>query len=237
MNEELKKYQDEMARKRRIQQQALAILQRAKDANIPPLDMRIKEEEFMSMIDFSYFQGRKTNKLNKEQTTALVSSLFNDPKRTLKIPFIIIDGGDIYSRKRAGFALLFRMIAWDKGIGMHLSCDKITHMLQTINADDTISRNAYTEQLKEYDILFISECIRTLFKPNWETGSFFDEFLENREANVKPTIITMVNQIPYGNIESPEKTSEATTGQYLKMFTDSDSGEREYKNILRLRIK
>lgn len=231
--EPLKEYQNEMAKKRRIQQQAIAILKRAKAANIPQADMRITENQFFSLLDLSYF---KMKNILEKDVKALCFDLFNNPKKILKIPFILIDGGDYYSRRRAGFALLFRMIAWDNS-GLHIDCGELTHAVQSVITKGDISRNEFADNIKDYDILFISECIRTLFRAKWEEGSFFDEILADRETNSKPTIVTMTNNIPFKHVESPDKSSEISTGRFMQMFTDSDSGDRDYKNILRIRIK
>lgn len=232
-NEELKKHQEEMAIKLRIRQQAYAFITRAKKADIPESEMRIKEDQLRVLIDDSYFFN--TKKMNKDAVDKFIKEIYTVPNKILKSPFILIDGGNMYTRKRAGFALLFRSIAWDR-VGMHVGCPKATHSLHSIKTIGDISRNEYADELKSYDILFLSECSRDLFKPSFETGSFFDEILENREINGKTTIISFVNRIPAKDMESKERCSDSSAGQYMMMFSESDSDET-YKNIMRIRVK
>jgi len=235
-SEELKIYQEEMAKKLRIRQQALAIIKRAKNADIPETEMRIKESEFRGLLDDSYYSSSNhlMGKMTKQEIDKFSNNIYTIPETILKTPFILIDGGNMYTRKRAGFALLFRAIAWDK-IGMHIGCPKATHSLHSIKTMGDLSRNEYADELKSYDILFLSECTRELFKPAFETGSFFDEILENREINGKTTIISWMNKIASQGVDSKERCSDTSAGQYMMMFSEADSSL--YKNIMRIRVK
>lgn len=232
-SEELKAYQNEMAIKLRIRQQAAAILKRAKSADIPELEMRITEPTFRSLIDDRYYTSLK--KMDKTAIDKFSKDIYTCPDKILKSPFILIDGGNMYIRKKAGFALLFRGIAWDK-FGMHIGCPKVAHSLHSIKAIGDITRNEYADELKGYDILFLSECSRDLFKPSFETGSFFDEILENREINGKTTIISFTNRIPEKGMECKERSSDSSSGQYYNMFIEADSDDT-YQNMMRIRIK
>jgi len=235
-NEELKKYQEETAMKLRIRQQALAFILRAKNADIPESEMRIKEEQLKELIDYSYFTDPSRNKImNKEEVDKFIKDIYTVPDKILKTPFIVIDGGNMYTRKRAGFALLFRGITWDR-VGMHVGCPKATHSLHSIKSIGDITRNEYADELKSYYILFLSECAKELFKPSFETGSFFDEILENREISGKTTIISFVKPIPAKGIMSQERLSDIGSGQYMMMFSESDSDD-SYKNLMRIRVK
>jgi hypothetical protein len=235
-NEELKKYQEDTAKLMRIRQQAYALLNRAKNADIPESEMRIKEEELRKLINDDYYKRSLSNRLNsKEEVDRFIKEIYTVPDKILKTPFIIIDGGNMYTRKRAGFALLFRGITWDR-TGMHIGCAKATHSLHSIKTIGNVTRNEYADELKSYDILFLSECFKELFKPSFETGSFFDEILENREINGKTTIISFVKPIPAKGIDSQERLSDIGSGQYMMMFTESDSDD-SYKNLMRINIK
>lgn len=234
----LEEYQETMSLKRRVQQQALAILKRAKDAGIPPQDMRIPQDEFEGMLDPSYFslvEEKLTLKDSKEKTSLLCKELFTIPEKILSVPFIIIDGGNPYERKRAGFALLFRAIAWDK-IGKHQSFVHTVHSLNTWEGSNGQNRTEIVSELKEYDILFISECSVRDFKPTLEGGSFFDDVLQDREVEGKTTILTFPSITSKGVINSTEDSSDHIAGQYMSMFSQADS-EKRYNNMLRIRVK
>lgn len=234
-NEGLIKYQNDMARRRRIQQQALAILKRAKEADIPQEKMRIPEEKFRSLMDTEYF---KLKGMKKSDVDELCYDCFNNPQKMMKVKFILIDGGGselLESRQTAGFALLFRMIAWDK-TGCYMPCVKAVNNLKPFNAIGDITRNEFMDTLKEPDALFLGECSRNLFlKGVMDAATLFDELLGEREMSCKPTIITMTNPIPYKHEESANRTNEISTGQFMQVFTDSDTNI--YNNILRIRVK
>lgn len=230
--ETLEQYKAEMSRKRRIIQQARAILQRAKDAGIPPNEMKIGEKVFRSLMDQNYFSNKG---LNSKMVDKMCHDIFNVPNYLFRRPFILVDGGNMYLRKRACFALLFRMIAWDR-MGMYKSCDNTVHMLQSIKSTGDMSRNEYANELKSFDVLYLSECTSKSFNPHFESGSFFDEIFEARESNGKPTIVSFVNPIPMKGVESAERNSDTATGQYMMMFSESDSG-MDFDNILRIRVK
>jgi hypothetical protein len=230
---ELEKYQDEMSRKRKVRQQALAILSRAKEAGIPESQMRITENEFKQLIDTDYCKYRKWD---AKGIDTFCHGLFTIPSILLKTPFILIDGGNMYSRKRAAYALLFRMIAWDR-LAMCYSCANVAHSLQQFKSNGDISRNDFAMEIKQQDMLYISECEVGLFKPIFEAGSFLDEILEWREARNKPTILSFVNPIPLKGYESRERVSDLSTGQYMMMFSEADSGDYTNKNIIRIRVK
>jgi len=236
---ELTEHQIDMSRRRRTQQQALAILRRAREAGIPPLDMRVPESELYAMIDPNYFvlKDLTTSKESETYTKSFCHSLFADQNILLKTPFIIIDGGNFYERKRAGFALLFRIIAWDK-TGNHISCIQAVHATNTWEGSAGKSRSETVSSLKESDVLFISECATSLFsKPSLEAGGFFDEILQDREASGKITILSFPSIASSKNASSLDEVSDLSAGQYISMFTQSDSKKGGYKNILRMRIK
>jgi hypothetical protein len=230
---DLEIYQEDMAKKRRVQQQAIAILQRAKDAGIPEREMRIPESEFRSLLDMEYYKYRN---IDKKIVDAFCHKLFTVPAFLLKKPFVLIDGGNMYTRKRTAFALLFRMIAWDR-IGMHYSCANMAHSLQQFKSNGDMSRNDFAFEIKQQDVVYISECEVGLFKPIFEAGSFFDEIFSDREAKGKPTILSFVNPIPLKGYESRERLSDSSSGQYMMMFSESDSGDYSNKNIMRIRVK
>ena len=191
--EELEKYRVEMSRKRRIQQQALAILTRAKEAGIPQDMMRIPEKTFFELLDTGYFADNY--QMNKKQLEEYCHALFTTPDMLMKKSFILIDGGDLYSRNKAGFALLFRMIAWDNNAKYYFYA-KMAHQLQSWDTGQGISRNSLAEDLKNYDTMFVGEYLPDLAKASWDTGGFLDEIFAERDAEGLPTILSFINVLP-----------------------------------------
>jgi len=228
MEETLIEYQKNMALKRRVQQQAFAIIQRAKNAGMPETEMRIKEKQFFEMLDLEFY---KEHGMSKEKVIEMCHELYTIPARLLNVHFAIIDGGDSYLRKRAGFALLFRGIAWDK-VGMHNSFGNASHRLQSIRSlgEGEMTRNEFANDLKEYDILFLSEYNNSLFVKGFDTGSFADEILEDREINGKITIISFQNALAVKGYENQNNSaSDMSKGQYISMFFETDYDDSLWK--------
>lgn len=217
----------ELLRKaRRARAQALAIIRRGRDAKIPERFLRIDEESFRNLLCEKYHKD-----LQK-----LSSFIYNDANHLLEKSFIAIDGGNTDIRKRAGFALLFRLIACDK-FGLYMECSSLVHKLQSIKSTSEISRNDLVEELKSYDILFISEFSRSIFKPHWESGEFFDEILSHRENYSKPTIISF---------SEPMKTLGDLEKEAAKEGFNKDCGiylagllykEKQTDSVFRVRVK
>ncbi len=185
----------EIAKIRRARQMALAMIKRGREAGIPDKYSRIGPDIFSEVLA-PEFHGGKVRGIS-----AFSDSIYKDPPFLLKRDFITIDGGDVHYRNVAGFAILFRIIAYDKR-GSYFNCDSLVHKFQTIHATEDMDRNDLAEELKKYDVLMIGECDRARFSPHFETGSFFDEVLSDRITRGLPTIITFVNPISSeGNIE------------------------------------
>jgi len=204
---------------RRVRQQALAIIQRGRDAGIPERYLRIPEEDFADLLSVKHHKNPKAwaDLAYKQAATKL-----------FKRPFILIDGGDVESRKKAGFAILFRMIACDRR-GLYRSCQELIHKFQTIKVEDGINRNQYTEELKTYDVLLMAEFGRSMFSAHFESGSFFDEVLGFRSDRLKPTIITFSDIIDKGNA-----IRHKDCGEYFANFSIKENTTDE---VLRIRVK
>jgi len=187
----------EIAQKRRARQMAIAILARAREAGIPDKYLRLKREVIANVLDPKFHGGPK------EGVPKFADSIYDDPNFLLKKNFITIDGGDGISRQLASFAILFRIIAYDKR-GQYINCDSLFHKFQSINATAEITRNDLAEEMKSYDVLFVSEFDKYRFKPQFEHGSFFDEILADRMNYGRPTIISFVNPIISKQLESDE---------------------------------
>ena len=205
---------------RRARQLAVAILQRAREAGIPEQHLRIKENEFKALLSDNFHQD----------PSSAASFVYNEPEKIFSRSFVTIDGGSIDSRKRAGFALLFRLIACDKS-GFHENCASLVHKFQSFKSTEGISRNDLAESLKEYDILFISEFRPQMFNPNMESGSFFDEVLGYRTDHNMLTIISFSDEIKK---DDPMARKDKGAGEYL-----SSLGRKEETDntIYRIRVK
>ena len=226
MEEDLTKLtSEEVMQRSRARQMALAIIRRGKDAKIPEQYLRIKEEKFKNILAPD-FHG---------DVAKFASSVYHDPDFLLNRKFISIDGGTEQSRIIAGYALLFRMIAYDK-VGMYCSCSEMYHKFQTIKSTEEITRNDLTEQMKSYDILFISEFNRSLFSPHFETSSFFDEILGQRVNCSKPTIVSCVAPITKGSKDADAASGKSASdaGKYLSRLENIVATT---DNVLRVRVK
>lgn len=220
MTKELKNDVEKMYEQRRIYQQALAIIKRGREAGIPDRYLRINEEEFSDLL------VEKFHKKPKEWARLAYTEA---QKRLFKRPFIIIDGGDIESRKKAAFAILFRMIACDRR-GLYKGCQELIHKFQTIYKEsDGMHRNQLSEDLKIYDILLIAEFGRSMFSAHFESGSFFDEVLGFRSDHMKPTILTFSDVISKDN---PIRHKDC--GEYFANFSIKELTTDE---VLRVRVK
>ena len=201
---------------------ALAFLRRCREANIPDQYWRINEKTFSSLLFPEYYGS-------KEKAKEFSKAIYHDPSNLFKIPFILIDGGDVMSRNKAGFALLFRLITCDK-FGIYKGCKDLVHKFQSIKSTEAVLRNDAVDDLKGYDILFINEFDRGLFKPHFETGDFFDELLEHRCNREKPTIISFTN--PVGSIENNK--NDKSCGIYM---ADLCVQEKPSEEVLRIRVR
>ena len=203
----------------RAKELALAFIERGQDAGIPPKYLCLNESVFKSVLDESY---------HGENLDKLCSEVYKNPNWLLSRPIILIDGGDIESRKKAGFAILFRIISFDRR-GLYNNCHDLTKKFQSFDSTLDVSRNDLAEELKTYDVLFISEFSRSHFSPHCETGSFFDEVLGHRIDFNRTTIISSSEPISASNPILNKDCGEYMANLSIKeKFTDS---------ILRIRVK
>jgi len=182
---------------RKAKQKALAFLRRGKKAHIPNQHLRINQEQFAKVLDPTYIEenskeykrvfGKDYNATNSKE---FASYIYENADKLLDLSYIVIDGGNGEARRRAGNALLFRLILCDEW-GMYQECTNLEHVFQTINIiGDNPHRNDLADQLKKYGVLFISEFYPKLMSAHFETGSFFDEVLVARKYSDKTTIIS-----------------------------------------------
>jgi len=195
----------DIRRLRRARQLALAILNRAKEAGIPKQYMRINQDKFLQILN-SDFHGKSL------ETKSFVEKIYNDPDFLLNRHFISIDGGNFEARETAGFAVLFRILAYDK-IGLCYGCEKLRHQFETINSTSHITRNDLAEQLRSYDVLFLEELDKKRFSPHFDVGSFFDEVLMDRIHESKPTIVTFSSPVVSGEVTASRMNKLASDGE------------------------
>lgn len=213
---------------RRARQLALAMIRRGKDAKIPANYLRIGEESFSNLLSPEFYGG-------KDEAKKFAELIYSDPSSLLRRKFISIDGGNVAIRQKAGYALLFRTIAYDK-MGMYWNCGELVHKFQNINANKEISRNDLADQLKEYDVLFLGEFDRTNFRPHFESKEFFDEVLEHRVNFNKLTIVSCVSPIQdkTASENALEGKNVSDCGRYLQRLSIV---YKTTENILRVRVK
>ena len=217
MSETLQEYQKRMSYENRVRTQALAILQRAKRAGIPDENMRICKDEFKKLLSPEFHKD----------VEGFSEKVYENADRLFDFKYITIDGGSIRVRRKAGFALLFRLIACDK-IGHYISFNSLAH-----NLENAHERNDYIKQLKTYDVLYLSEFKEEGAKTQWlgfDAGGFYDELFEHREDSHKPTIISFINPI---NANNSLKTNDF--GYYLADL--SKETESKKNHVLRIKVR
>jgi len=229
MEDNLKEYQEEMAIRRKIRLQALAVLRRSRNAGIPESEMRIGKDQLRPILDLNYHNGERGDSVE-----TLLSKIYDHADDLFKINFFVIDGGDIFTRRKAGFALLFRMIACDRN-GKFRTCQDVAHKLQTIKATAAMNRNDIADGLKQHDILFLEEFRKEQLKVGFEIQWFMDEILAERSLKNKPTIFTFSNAVAgHGQAEENALTSTAIYGQYMCILSQLDV--KPVSKTLRIRV-
>lgn len=231
-------YLDKMAKATRIQNQALAVLQRARNAGIPEEYLRINKKTFRSYLDEQFY-------LSKGQTADKVAQVVYDtPEYLFKRKFILIDGGDKGGLiiKKAGFAILFRMIVCDSS-GEYSDGRGLINKLRTGWVSDQGSRIDIADRMKGQEILYIDglsyKHFRAGDKAYYEAGVFMDEILEYRMLNGLTTILSFDNTIK--QLDLPE-VADGCCGNLLGRFFQADNPalenlmKNEYK-VSRIRVK
>jgi hypothetical protein len=213
------KFYKDRVKNRRSATKAVAYIERGKWAGIPNKHLRVRQEEFRSILYDNFYGGAKGAK-------EVVEKVYTNPKTVSKIPFITIDGGDVVSRKRAGYTALFRQILCDKW-GYHCQCSHLLSLFQAGFSKDKECAEMIKE-LQRYDVLFISEVNESIVDARVITGPYFDEVLDSRADNNKLTIISFANPI--------SKTSRLgeTCGDYMgRLSSQVDNGS----DVLRIKVE
>jgi hypothetical protein len=245
MNEEDQKILDQISIRRRAQTMALAYLKRAKDAGIPEKYQRIGPLEFQRVLSEDYH----------EDVGKITNFVYKDVLSLIKTPFILIDGGDNASRKKAAFAILFRIITCDK-FALYKRCNEIEKNLSTFTSAMDMSRKDWADQYKKYDVLYIDEFKADLFKTHYDAGDFLDDILEYRSDHSKPTIIAFRRPLSKANVlhetncgdcirrlsqkEYPDsyiKGEETLGSKVQRVFQGEKDKQNPYNGVLRVRVK
>ena len=223
-----------MSKMRRIQIQALAVLRRAKEAGIPEDFLRIKKDAFRSLLDEPYYKA-------KNQTADKVAhAIYDCPEKVLTKRFILIDGGDSagFGRKKAGFGILFRMIACNK-TGKYVQGKTMANILNSGYVSDGLTRSEYVDSLKDVDVLYIGELRPRDFHEKGLASTFIDELMEYRHAN---KLLTVISFSEYINGVSANLITNSVCGVFINQFLNSDMKELQEKmkddfRAIRIRVK
>jgi len=211
-------YRDRVQQRRKATK-AVAFIERGKWAGIPEKHLRIKQDEFRKLLYDNFYGGAK-------QTKELVEYVYVHPENICNTSFITIDGGDVPSRKKAGYTLMFRIILCNKW-GYHVQCSHLLSLFQAGFAKD-LERAETIKDLQKYDVLFISEINQKIVDSRAMIGSYFDEILDTRADRGKVTIISFASPI------SQSSRLGAEFGDYLDRLS---SAEKSCEDILRIRVR
>jgi len=226
--EELKEeIKQEIYRKSMIKAHVKAFIQRGLNAGIPERYLRIGPTEFKDLLSETYH--------GKEGVVSITDFIYKKPFDLVKIPFIVIDGGKIKDRKKAAFAIMFRIITCDK-FGKFYDCSSLVHKLNSFDAKGVFHgqrRVDYADSIKEYNVLCISEFSKTIFKEKLEGGDFIDEILDARYNKLNPTIISFRDVINPTNV-----LTDQVCGTYLnEMSRNEKLANNPSEDVLRIRVK
>ena len=207
----------------------LSALRRAKEAGIPEDLQRINKNEFKSLLCPKY--------KNTSGTIDSISNMIFDKPEDIytKYQFILIDGGGRDERRRAGFAILFRLIALeidhDQMSGKYSTGDNFIHRLENASYDGEQNRIEFSNEMSAYNSIFISEFDSLKVNPKRDAGTFFDEIMEKRENKKRPTIISFSRPISEVN-----ELKDNVAGLYFYDFSRCEKS-KPMRNALRIRVK
>ena len=213
----------DIAKKRKAFAQARAIIQRSRIAGIPEKYMRLKISEIEPLICEKYHGG----------SGDIIDSIYRNPSTLFKKPFIVIDGGDSYKRKKMGFTILFRMISCDR-YGNFYDCRNLSSEFQSIRSD-SLNRNDLVGIIKNKDVIFINEVHPRNFSAHFDSGLFFDQLLEHRDDYNKPTIITFSKPLESKSLNIGNAINDDRCGIHIASLSKSDLEKKD--NVFRIKIK
>jgi len=251
MNQQDTELFEREAKQRRTLALAKNYLKRVMNAGIPERYWAIKSDAFTSILDKGYILEKDYYK----DLGQFTNYIYDNVEDVCRLPFVLIDGGNIESRQFAGFAILFRAIVFDH-CGIYKTAHELMNKLSSFQPLEDLSRNEFAESLKEQDILFISEFRQNLFKTRADVGGFLDEILSERANNNRATIISFSYPLS-GDITGVFNISGALcndscgiymsqllTKFYSSSYVDSkgkiqmhEKNPNPYKDVLRIRTK
>lgn len=210
----LEEFRKKMAHNNRVLSQARAAIKRAKNAGIPDKYLRINKKNFVSLLDNHYHD-------NVEE---VANFIYDKPIELLKKEFIIIDGGDTISRKKACYAIMFRLISCEKNGISKINSD-IANVFQELNRNfDSDGKNETVSYLKSTDLLLLMEAQISDFRTNFNTGRFYDVILSHRDDFVKTTIISFSSPLASNKMTEKVENSwndQEKFGQYFSLAGQS----------------
>jgi len=213
----------------RMRHLASAALRRATDARIPDDYMRIGMNEFSKLLCKPYYANQGVS------ADSIAKRIFETPESIFRKPFILIDGGTKEERKRAGFAILFRLITCDKS-GHHSDCTELIHKLQNMNMVHGITREERADALKSKDVIFVSDFRPAPVRSYSEGCLYLDEILEHRLNYRKPSIISFYTPLTaMRTIISAGVNDGGLFGIHIEEFVDQTK-QNVYENETSLRI-
>lgn len=201
-------------------QMAVALMKRAENAGIPTKFMKIGPSDFKSHLCPNF---------HKDKIDRLVEKIYTDPKFIKRYDAIAIDGANYMVRKKAMFAILYRVITFDN-FGMYEDFGDITETFKRFQPEETAG---LIDAMKSTDILALSEFSRTIFqKAPYSIPRNWDAILQKRCDKSKVTIISFSNTLP----SNPAHTiDDDTCGLFMPLVYNHDV-EKELK-VLRIRVK
>jgi hypothetical protein len=212
-----------------INAKLFAYKQRARDAGIPERYVGIGPKDFYSLLAETYH-------ITSDERKRIASFIYKTPHDLAKIPFILIDGGNMEARKMASFALLYRLITSDM-FGKTVDCSTLAQKLNTFDPKDATSatgRIGYANDLKDVDVLAISEFRAKHFHERYDGGSYLDSILDNRYNNLRPTIISFQDVLSEDGGEANTIIGNYMANMYEKHTLKNGNPNKKY---FRIRVK
>lgn len=211
----------EASRKKRVM--ALSILQKAKNSGIPLQYQRINKEKFTALLDDKYHVGTVPD---------IASLVYDDKEKLMKIPCILIDGGDSRARKAAGCAILFRMIFYQNE-GVFQDCKTLIRIFNMYDKDTETPRSPLMEHLKRCRAIFVSEFKRDNFIHKLQASEYIDEILSSRSDAQRSTIVSFSQ-----SIVEQDKMVDNMCGQELAIMSGVERLDPNPSDTyLRIRVK
>jgi hypothetical protein len=216
---DIEKHGSKMYEANRKVQMAFALMQRAKLAGIPDAHMKIGPKDFQSIVCRNF---------HKEKTEKLVEKIYGDPTFIKKYDAVAIDGGNFMSRRKAIFAILYRVITFDN-FGRYEDFGDATEIFKRFQAEE--SKNLI-DSMKNTDILGLSEFSKTMFqKAPYSIPKTWDAILERRYDDKKVTMISFTHPLPSNQLHALD---DDICGLFMPLIYNHDV-DKQIK-ILRIRV-